>query len=189
MLTPDELFLRTVQDLQQRSTSTDEYELLIAAALLRKLLLDSNPLVDQVNRTRRLPITFRIAMRGPAPSGGDAPPILWVLDSGLDPTSSGGSSFKIADVDRSRFLKRPVSLYMSEEATVHDLIDYFAHVRGAVHSAAPSKAGDLALKELEAHPWTHGVPLPMEILRSIIRVVLRAMNPLVEDIRGKADHA
>ena len=117
------------------------------------------------------------------------PPNLWVLDSGLDPTSSADSSFKIADVDRSRFLKRPVSLYMGEEATVHDLIDYFAHVRGAVHSTAPRDPKDLALKELEAHPWTHGVPLPMEVLRSIIRVVVRAMSPLAADTKGKVDHA
>ena len=62
MITVDELFVRTIDDLEERAGTTDEYELL-AAALLRKLLLDRPPLMDQVNRTRRLPISFRIAMR------------------------------------------------------------------------------------------------------------------------------
>jgi hypothetical protein len=40
---PTPLFLRTLDDLQQRSEATDEYEVLLAAALLRKLLIDSQP--------------------------------------------------------------------------------------------------------------------------------------------------
>jgi hypothetical protein len=56
----ESLFLRTLDDLEKRTIATDEYEVLLAAALLRKLVLDSPPLMDQVNATRRLKLSFRI---------------------------------------------------------------------------------------------------------------------------------
>jgi len=45
----DRLFLYTLQDLERRTAATDEYEVLIPPALLRKLLLDKERLMDQVN--------------------------------------------------------------------------------------------------------------------------------------------
>ena len=55
---PDQLFLRTLGDLEQRAATTDEYGALLAAGLLRKLLMDSHPLVDQVNLNHRLKLRF-----------------------------------------------------------------------------------------------------------------------------------
>jgi hypothetical protein len=60
----DQLFLRTLTDLEQRTAATDEYEVLLAAGLPRKLLLDEYPLVDQVNRSHRIRLRFR--MNGPS---------------------------------------------------------------------------------------------------------------------------
>jgi hypothetical protein len=44
-----------------RTAATDEYEVLMSAALLRKLLLDKSRLIDQVNRIHRLDLRFRIS--------------------------------------------------------------------------------------------------------------------------------
>lgn len=183
MITQDDFFLRTIQDLDERSASVDDYDLLVAAALLRKLLLDGNCLMDQVNRSRHLSIRFRIVLMGPEPRAGEAPPVLWALPSGLDPTTlHSESDIPIVEVDKSRFLSRPVSVYAGEMATVHDLIDYFAHVRGAVHSTVPKTNKEKALRELESFGWTDGVPLILEILRSVIRITVHAMRPLVEAV-------
>ena len=56
----EELFLRTIEDLEESISSTDSYTVLQASALLRKLLLDDYPLVDQVNQTYKLKIKFEI---------------------------------------------------------------------------------------------------------------------------------
>jgi len=56
----DTLFLETLADLRRRSNPGPEYEVQQLAALLRKLLLDGQPLIDAVNRTRRLRIRFRV---------------------------------------------------------------------------------------------------------------------------------
>jgi hypothetical protein len=44
------LFVRTYEDLQQLIKSKDDYGILKTSGLLRKLLLDMNPLIHQANR-------------------------------------------------------------------------------------------------------------------------------------------
>ena len=180
------MFLRTVAELERRvSEEDDEYEILMAAGLLRKLLLDGSRLVDQVNRHRKIPIRMHIAMRGPKSPVGDPDPVLWALPSGLEPSTAGNEpGVQIAEVDLTRFLMRPVSVYAGTTATVHDLIDYYAHVAGAVHSGEPGSNIERALKELEKMTWTEGLPLSLEILRSIGAITVTAMEPLVTAIRS-----
>ena len=58
---PDQLFLKTLSDLERRTGSeASEYDVLRSSALLRQLLLDGSPLVHQVNRHRRLTLVFRV---------------------------------------------------------------------------------------------------------------------------------
>jgi uncharacterized small protein (DUF1192 family) len=60
-MTADELFLLTFEDLEERvALGRDEYDALISAWLLRKLLLDKQPLVHRANRSRRLKLKFRM---------------------------------------------------------------------------------------------------------------------------------
>jgi hypothetical protein len=60
-MTVDELFLFTLEDLEQRvELGRGEYDALMAAWLLRKLLLDELPLIHEANRSRRLKLRFRM---------------------------------------------------------------------------------------------------------------------------------
>jgi hypothetical protein len=55
----DEPFLETLDEIDGRlQFNQSAYNLLMVAGLLRKLLLDDNPLVDQVNRSRHLKIRY-----------------------------------------------------------------------------------------------------------------------------------
>jgi hypothetical protein len=55
------LFLKTCADLQVKLESQDAYELLRSSALIRQLFLDEgSSLVDQVNRSARVRLTFNI---------------------------------------------------------------------------------------------------------------------------------
>jgi len=61
----DRLFLETMNDLDRRlDAPVDEYDVLMIAPLLRKLLLDDSPLVHLVNRQRRVKFRFRYATNG-----------------------------------------------------------------------------------------------------------------------------
>src|SRR5437764_385945 len=81
----DNLFLHTLKDLQAKISSNDHYEVLMAAALLRKLIIDKNSLVDQVNIHRRLKITFTINAKKPLDETGL---VFWSVQDGFDPTTA-----------------------------------------------------------------------------------------------------
>jgi hypothetical protein len=55
----NQLFLETIADIEKRTRpASTEYERTMVAALLRKLLLDGDPLCHQVNKVRREEIKF-----------------------------------------------------------------------------------------------------------------------------------
>jgi hypothetical protein len=120
----DQLFLRTLEDLDRRTTVTDEYEALLAAGRLRLLLLDEAPLVHQVYRYRRERIRFRI--------NGETPlektiledgPVFWDIGDAIDPDAfltSGISAPMDAKLDQ--FLARTVMFARGERLSVGDLI-------------------------------------------------------------------
>ena len=84
----ERLFINTLTDLAARAEAHDEYEVLMGAALVRKLLLDAHPIVDQVNRKHQLKLVFEIGEPGAFPPGVPVPaswtaccskPISWEL--------------------------------------------------------------------------------------------------------------
>jgi hypothetical protein len=85
----DDLFLETIADLRYRlRADSRHYDALLAGALLRKLLMDGDRLVDVVNRkgTRRLEVRFRVRLFNPSAN----PDIFfWYSGNGLDPEAQG----------------------------------------------------------------------------------------------------
>lgn len=125
----DVLFLRTLEDLQRRVTSKnrDEYEVMTVATLLRKLLLDSGRLADQVNRDRRLKIRLR-TMLWASRTNPDVPEP--ELPGAGPPGFFGGSKTVTLD----EFLGRSAAWMDPHEISVKDVVVYVAHVKGSVHA-------------------------------------------------------
>jgi hypothetical protein len=170
------LFIRTIAELRQRSESDDRYEILRISLLLRQLLLDSTPLMDKVNREFRRQIVFEIS-HITAPT--DKSVVFWNVLDGLDPTTSKPGRKKIS-VDRGQLLSTPVSRIAGQLMTVHDIIHRCAHVLGGVHAGEPKSAADVRLKEISTQiGFDDGVMLQ---LKSIARVVCRALHPLERDV-------
>ena len=66
----ERLFIRTIEDLDNKLNSTDDYEILMIAGLLRKLLLDGGALLDQINSRMGLKIRFvvnNVSLLAPVP--------------------------------------------------------------------------------------------------------------------------
>jgi hypothetical protein len=79
----ERLFVDVLDDLQAKIASQGAYEVLNASGLIRKLLLDDTPLVDQVNRKYRLKIMFEVAETGLPP--GLPEPLMYSVQDGIDP--------------------------------------------------------------------------------------------------------
>jgi hypothetical protein len=129
----DRLFAYTLSDLERRAAATDEYEVLMSAALLRKLILDQGRLMDQVNRSHRLDLRFRINSVSPLEQLlYDDNPMFWSIEDGLDPESP--FAYAPFEATRDQFLARRVMRFGGSWITIRDVIDQLANIEGAVHS-------------------------------------------------------
>lgn len=189
-MNPDQLFLDTLQDLREKHQSRQPYALLRGSGLLRQLLLDSQPLVDQVNSRHRLRVEFEtidFTFKPPFPIA--RVHLRW---QNLD-ISTLPQARKIR-VDRSRLLAAPVLVFKGREFTVHDLIQTAANVWGGVHKGSPKSDQQRQLTEMQTSLPSSPIvavmkqaleelrieaPMPDAIaaLRGVIAVTLRGLAP------------
>lgn len=177
MIDTETLFLRTLTDIEQRLSAIDPYEVLLIASLIRKLLLDEHPLVDQVNSKHRLKLAFEIT----AP-GSDLPPSVprptaVSAQDGLDPDTAP-PFLKRQVVSRDVFLKTTVAKVNEHEYSVREIVLFEANVVGAVHSRAPKHEKEHALNVIEQRVSVQGYAPSLRQLKAIARVVLKALAPL-----------
>jgi hypothetical protein len=185
----DALFTATLDDLEQRVIpGRPEYDVLMAAALIRKLLLDEHPLAHVVNRPpeRRLKLRFRTNV---APAVWevlpDTPkPVFWSIQDGLDPETAVMRRHAPSDLSLDDFLRVRVMLIEGHEINVHELVDHAAHVSGAVHAGPPGSEKERALQDVTRQIQVGGYDPAVRSLLAIGRITLRALAPLravVED--------
>jgi hypothetical protein len=182
---PDSLFIETLADLDGRlKPAIEPYRILMSAALLRKLLLDSPSLTDQVNRTWRLKIRYTTNVSDPVWKivGGPAP-VFWSIQDGLDPATALTAA-QPADLTRDQFLARPVMVANGVEFTVRDVIAQVAHISGAVHSGSPKNPKEALLAAVSADIQVGGYDPSVRTLQAIGRIVTRGLTPLRDAIEA-----
>lgn len=177
-----QLFIKTLEDIEKRLASHDEYEILMIAGLLRKLLLDSNPLINQVNQEKKIKITFTVNDRGIP----QAPliPIFWSIEDGLDPETSVPHLCKPKEVNKDTLLNTPIMLSNEKIITIKDLIQHMSHVEGAIHLGIPKSNEEKILKELGQVLGIGGLPAGVRLIKAISRVVLKGLQPLRVEIEN-----
>ena len=171
------LFLGRFADIEQRVAQDDPYETLQIAALLRQLLLDGNPLLDQVNRAHRLIIRYEVAIY-------ELPPLIaermiWAVQDGLDPDTKPRQQGRKL-ISRDEFLATVVAQYGDTRYSVKDIIQCAAHVLGAVHAGSPKTVEEELLAQMNKHFHVGGYPIVLRSLKAIARICLKAWRPLRE---------
>lgn len=179
----EELFLNTLDDLEKRTNSSNSYEILGISLLLRKLLLDEQPLLDQVNRNYKRRIIFKCAKAPSWPENLPQPSLISAQD-GIDPDTSI-SAFTVEELKRDQFLKFVVATTKDEEISVKDVILYEAHVKGGVHSGAAKKDAEKSLEAATEFIRISGHRISTRQLLSIGRVILKATRELRDEIESK----
>jgi len=176
----DQLFLRTLEDLDRRTTATDEYEALLAAGLLRKLLLDEFPLVHQVNRYRRERIHFRINGETPVEKAIlENGPLFWAIGDAIDPDAFPVPGINAPiDAKLDQFLARTVMFARGERLSVGDLIKQVSHIDGAVHKGKPTNAREELLDAMSHFMHFRDLPGTVHHVQLIGKIVVRALTPL-----------
>lgn len=173
----DRLFLHTLHDLEDRTGTTDEYKVLMSAALLRKLLLDADRLVDRVNRSYKLDLRFRVSSVSPFEQMVyDNNPLFWIIEDALDPELFPASPPLYAK--RDQFLARRVMCFQGSWITVRDVIHQLANIEGAVHAGKAKEQRQIAFQEAEKFYSRGHLPGVISQVRTIGRIVVRGLRPL-----------
>lgn len=172
----DFLFIKTIEDIEKKMKSRDGYEILMISGLLRKLLLDDNPLMHQVNQSRKLKISFIINDR--QPPAGDKSLVFWSIEDGFDPDTSVPHLTKLVEVNKDQLLKRQIMIINGQIIMVLDLIKFLSHVQGGIHAGEPTNSKETTLKEVQKYLGIGGLPAGIRSILSISRVVLKGLKPL-----------
>jgi hypothetical protein len=176
MSSTEALFLNTLRDLAGHVAESDEYTVLGASALIRKLLIDGTPLVDQVNQTHRLKVTFAISESNPSIPGVPEP-TFWSVQDGLDPeTSRPGKPRKI--VNRDQLLATVLAIVNGKSYSLRDIVLFEANVMGGVHAGSPKEEKERVLQSINGTLAIGGHRASLRQLQAVGRVVLKGLEPL-----------
>lgn len=187
-----DVFIETIEDLRARcDLRASEYDMVQAAGLIRRLLIDGTPLWTQINRDIRSSIEFEW-MHVRRMSKGNVDAQIMTPGLALDPVLSRALILtNIADPEErkellaippqtgnvEKFLKSPVVDTRDEngmvEVSVRELIKHYANREGGVHYGA-GKSENSTLE--------HARTFADEDLRYTIlacgRIVYRTLEPL-----------
>lgn len=175
-MTREELFIHTLEDIERRLQSKDEYEILMIAGLLRKLLLDRESVVDIVNRKKRSKISFTVNDREPP----QYPRMtFWSVEDGFDPdTALAPRLLKPININKDQLLARPVMIIDGHVFSVKDLILHVSNIQGSIHAGDSRTDKEKTLTKLAETIFIGGLPAGIRLLRAVARVVLKGLDPL-----------
>lgn len=169
----DVLFLETLMDITSKLTSESRYELVRLSALLRQMLCDTPPLVQEVNRYRKVTLLFEvddIHNLIPIPEH-ESLRTDWRT---LYPDSQN----RVKTVKLEQFLKLVTITHEGVDFSVGDVIDVVAHAFGGVHHGKLRKNNNKKLDAFEKEIFLNGTSMVLCSLVDIGRVTLKALLPL-----------
>ncbi len=175
----DILFIKTLEDIENKLKSQDAYDILMIAGLLRKLLLDGYPLMDKVNERRRIKVRFLINDRPINPLMKEA--TFWSIQEDFDPNTARLAEIK--EVDRNSMLKKVVMKSNDTWFTVADLVKFLSNVEGSVHAGEPKEDKEFILQEIGRQLQIGGINPIIRSIMSISRVTLKGLEPLRRAIK------
>ncbi len=175
LLSHEQLFINTVQDLRSKIRANTVYSLIRACGLCRHLVLDSPTLFQLANKKHKLQIRFRIKDFTDTPLSNDFK------------GSGGRNIFPYGKMDaitvkNEDFLQIKIHFYGKTEFTVKDLLHAACHYYGGIHAGAP----DLKQEYLSKLNWPPHRETNISIwhMTTICRIILQAMKPLETAIKN-----
>ncbi|MDO8379762.1 hypothetical protein [Phenylobacterium sp.] len=179
------LFLHRFEEISLLVESHEEIDLLDLAGRLYQMIGDKHALMDSAN-VRGLSLRFRAADQPPPPD--------WILDisvvfsfeDSVDPAQVEGTPQGefVREMTKDEFLKLSLLWLNKAPLTIRHIIGYARNVAGGTHHDPTQQHREYAaLAEARDFVSVGGSPLGVRQLRAIGRVVVRALQPLYDDIK------
>ena len=186
-------FVGAMRDLESCAASWDQYHNLRVPGIVRLLLMDSSPLVDQVNREFRQKIRFHIgsAWDRARVEAGNIPVtdlIVATVSDSFDPESiafRSDAGKQPREVTRDQLLGAIILIIEGTFVTVADFVRHLAYVHGLTHGGKPIDDTDKALLAMRRTIQVGETALGIREIRAIGAVVHRGLKPLYDAVIDK----
>lgn len=183
MMLAEWLLVETVADVRRRSIepgARSRYELLGIAPLLRKLLIDGQPLLNTVRPVRpEVRTEFRIRQWSAAEDAQPGEDLPYLLQLGGPELVGGPEDSALPKLKH--FIGARVGMVRGRPLTVREVVKYYANVEGGVHFGVPREDAQSGLSEMA--PMLLGRSTGhIEILAHLGAIVVDALTPLCESI-------
>lgn len=179
----ERLLLARCKQLAVLVQSNDEVELLDMASLIRQLLFDQHSLTDSVNKGRnKVNLMFHVGDFSYPP---DQYVTLMSLEDGIDPHTRRPGSPSLS-LSRKRFQNHVIAHGAGQQLTIMEAIKFAANVAGGRHHDPYPKDKDKIIASLSKQHRIGGLPFGVRLQKAIARVVLRALDPLIQDVQSRA---
>jgi hypothetical protein len=186
---PDHIFVRKTEDLRWRtrletlsSTGDGNYEVLMAAPLLRELLMGHPSPMNLANREHRMKIRFQVAEEPGLEDIANNPDlILFARGDSMCP-GYPFPDYPIKSLTLDQFLSELTMVVKGNAISVRDVIDYTAHAAGGVHFGNPQKGNRAFVEAANQAAALGGLGAAMRSLAAIGRITVDGLQPLVDRV-------
>jgi hypothetical protein len=179
----EQLYLKTIDDLNNRISSHDPFDILSASVKIRKLFLDDRPLVDLVSEQYTSNFTFDVCLPTPDPSGLPEPAVFSIQEE-LDPDTSRPGQLT-SQLARDQFLKIVLININGTTYTIKDVVLSGVTSMGAVHSGSAKSEKEKVLKAVNDQTPIGGYASSLRQIQAIGRIMIKALTPLTLHIQNK----
>jgi len=172
-----DLFLHKSDDLFLAANSSDEFEILKSAGIIRQLFLEKGmPLFDVANKSLKHKLVFSII--DPIQLKPDIlpSPSSWHIFDAIEP-SLNLTGHSPLTCNRDKFFSLVLGNKDGVDYTIKDIISYVANKMGAIHKDTPKSKKEKMLEELGKKYIYTNISMVLYHLRSISRVILNALKP------------
>ncbi len=173
-MTPERLFVLTIEDLKEKVDKKDDYSLLRACGLLRHLFIDGRGLFNSVNKIYKASIKFEVAIHERE----------WAKDSPLQwKNPKPGAGVKTEFLNVTDFLNWPSVFIRPHTYTIRDIIKIASNIKGGIHHGPPDSK-ELLLINFEKSQLTR-YRLDILAMKSICILTIKALEPLIALIKER----
>jgi hypothetical protein len=183
MTNQEKIFLNIISELKKRYENQTEYDILKASGLIRQLLVDSNPIIEQVNRKYKLKITYRVQERIKLPferfneDGTAWKPLYGIVFI----TPQENSPVEL--LNRDDFFKYELLSYHNEMINVLEVIKICANKYGGIHYDEKRNLKESSIDVTHKAFSFNNSSSVIRSMYSITGICLEALNPLAEKVK------
>lgn len=176
----EERLIRSLTELQSRIIHADRFHLLEASGILRRLLLDTFPLVHLVNREYHCKLLFPLV---PERAGLREPEGSTYTYVNLAPCFSSPDEVVMLPLDS--LLSQSVVKGLDMAFSVRDVINFCANTKGGIHFDKPKSQMARQLLSLDTSFQPALVDASLHALADFSWCVLQGLRPLLTEIEVK----